>query len=157
MTTSIATVGRVCLCEWSGPVTVTMVVALLSRLRRSERCASDKLVLVLCMRDTSARSIMQRSSTFLDVLPALWAYCQEVIIACQGEEGVLDQLRRALCGSSSLPVATLARPLSFFELLDDAFAHAQGLFPHDVLELRRRRLRSGTWAVVEEQAGEATK
>ena len=44
-------------------------------------------------------------------------------------------------------IARLSKPLGFFELLDDAFEHAQGVFPHDVLELQRQRLRSGTWVV----------
>ena len=150
MTTSIAMVGRVCLCEWAGPVTVTMIVSLLSNLKQVEDRHDEPAVLILNMRPSSARSIMKRSSTFLDVMPALWAYCREVVIVCQGEECVLEQLRRYLCGSASTPIAAPARSLSFFELLDDAFTHAQGVFPHDVLELRRQRLRSGTWSVAED-------
>ena len=52
-------------------------------------------------------------------------------------------------GSASTPISTLARPLVFFELLDEAFDHAQGVYPHDVLELRRQRIRSGMWGVSE--------
>lgn len=141
---SIPTAGHVCLCEWSGPVTVAMVVALLSQLKQVQGDL-DALVLILNIRESSAKSIMHRSSTFIYVLPALWAYCQEIVIACQGENALLDQVRRHLCGSTSTPEATLARPLSFFELLDDAFSHVEGVYPHDVLELRRQRLRSGTW------------
>lgn len=156
MNTSIATVGRVCLCEWSGPVTVTMMVSLLSHLKQTEKNHGESVVLILHLHESSAKAIMKRSSSFLDVLPALWAYCQEVVIACQGESGILDRLRRHLCGSVSTPVATLARPLSFFELLDDALEHVQGVHPHDVLELRRRKLRSGTWKL-REHAEDSTK
>lgn len=150
MTTSIATVGRVCLCEWAGPVTVTMVVSLLSNLKQETTCHGEPVVLMLHLRPSSAKSIMKRSSTFLDVMPALWAYCREVVIVCQGEDGTLEQLRRSLCGSASTPIASLARPLSFFELLDEGFSHAQGVFPHDVLEMRRQRIRSGTWSVADD-------
>ena len=189
---SISTSGHVCLCEWSGPVTVTMVVSLLSHLQQPTvlnrplaaelpmalphhgdapapcvtrprshlaTCTTQSesppkqagddaaaTVLVINLHPSSARCILSRSSTFADVLPALWAYCQEIIIACQDEQGLINHLRRALCGSASTPIATLARPLVFFELLDEAFDHAQGVYPHDVLELRRRRIRSGTWA-----------
>jgi hypothetical protein len=122
-----------------------MVVSLLSHLKQSRERHGEAVVLILHLRPVSAQSIMKRSSTFVDVLPTLWAYCQEVVIVCQGEHGILDQLRRSLCGSVSTPVASLAHPLSFFELLDDAFTHAQGVFPHDVLELRRQRIRSGMW------------
>lgn len=155
MTTSIATVGRICLCEWAGPVTVTMVVSLLSNLKQVEDCHGKPVVLILHLSPSSAKSIMKRSSTFLDVIPALWAYCREVVIACQGEDGILEQLRRCLCGSASTPLASLARPLGFFELLDDAFTHAQGAFPHDVLELRRQRIRSGTWSTERGTDGKA--
>ena len=181
MNASISTFGHVCLCEWSGPVTVTMVVSLLSQLQRGPAASdktsvaalpvalprripgwshpatcntqpvvpvklpSDETLLILNLHPSSARCILSRASTFPDVLPALWAYCQEIIIACQGEEGLIDHLRRALCGSASTPISTLARPLVFFELLDEAFDHAQGVYPHEVLELRRQRIRSGTW------------
>ena len=149
MNTSIATSGQVCLCEWSGPVTVTMVVSLLSQLKQTEQSRGAGLVLIMHLRPSSAKSLMQRSSTFVDVLPALWAYCQEIVFTCQGEDGLLDQLRRTLCGSVTTPIARLAHSLSFFELLDDAFKHAQGVFPHDVLELRKQRIHSGTWRLTD--------
>jgi hypothetical protein len=122
-----------------------MVVQLLAQLKQTEERHGEAVVLILHLRPSSAKDIMKRSSTFLDVLPALWAYCREVVIVCQGEPGILEQLRRSLCGSMSTSVGTLAHPLSFFELLDDAFTHAQGIFPHEVLELRRQRIRSGMW------------
>lgn len=146
MNQSIAIAGRVCLCEWSGPVSVAMVVSLLSQLKRVRQGHGGACILILHMHPSSATSIMKCSSTFLDVMPALWSHCQEIIVVCQGETGILDQLRRTLCGSTSTPISMLARPLGFFELLDEAFAHVQGVYPHDALEIRRRRLRSGTWA-----------
>lgn len=143
MNTSISTSGRVCLCEWSGPVSFTMVVSLLSHLKQTKKRYGEGVILILHLRPPSALSILKRSSTFVDVMPALWAYCQEVVFVCQGERGLLDQLRRSLCGSVSTPVAALAHPFSFFELLDEAFKHVQGVFPHDILEMRRQRIRSG--------------
>ncbi|HMA95530.1 MAG TPA: hypothetical protein VKP30_22730 [Polyangiaceae bacterium] len=143
------TSSHVCLCEWSGPVTVTMVVALLSQLKQAEEGCGAASVLILTVGPSSAKSIVHRSSTFVDVLPALWAYCQEIVIACQDEHGMLDQLRRCLCGSSSTLIATLARPLTFFELVDSAFTYVEGVYPHDMLELKRRRLRSGSWPIYE--------
>jgi hypothetical protein len=143
----ISSSGRVCLCEWSGPVSVSMMVSLLGYLKQAHHERSAALVLVLHLRPSSAKSIMTTSSSFTDVMPALWAYCKEVVIACQGETGLLDQLRRTLCGSVSAPIATLPHPVNFFELIDDAFTHVQELFPHNVLELRRQRIRSGTWSL----------
>jgi hypothetical protein len=141
----VSTAGRVCLCEWSGPVTVTMVVSLLSQLQQLSAPHRGTAVLILHVAAPSARSIMRRSSTFLDVMPTLWAYCQEIIVACPGESRTLDQLRRALCGSASMPIAGAVRPFTFFEHLDDALTYAQDDAPHEILELRRQRLRSGTW------------
>lgn len=146
MNASISSSGRVCLCEWSGPVTVTMAASLFARLKQAHGSEVGAILLILHLRPASARSVLQRAHRLIEITPALWAHCQEIAIACEGEQRLLDQLRRCLCGSASLRGSQLARPLSFFELLDDAFTHAQGLFPHDVLELRRQRLRSGTWS-----------
>lgn len=144
MSSAISASGRVCLCEWSGPVAVTMVASLLGYLKSAQADKGGPLLLVLNMHPNSAMSVMKRSSAFVDVLPALWTHCQEIVIVCQGQDGILEQLRRTLCGSMSTPVASLARPLIFFDLIDDAMTHAQGLFPHDILELRKRRLRTVT-------------
>jgi hypothetical protein len=122
-----------------------MMVSLLGHLKSVEPDQGGSLLLIINMQPVSAASIMKRTSAFVDVLPALWAHCQEVIVVCQGRDGILDQLRRMLCGSVSTPISSLAKPLNFFELLDDAFTHAQGVLPHDVLALRRQRIRSGTW------------
>lgn len=150
MSPSITISGRVCLCEWSGPVTITMVVSLLSQLKHAQEVQGEGSVLILNLSPSSAKDITKRSTVFIDVLPALLAYCQEVVMACEGESGLLEQLRRCLCCSATTPLVTFLRPLIFFELLDDAFTHAQGLFPHDVLELRRQRIRSGVWAMANE-------
>lgn len=143
MNTSTSTVGKVCLCEWSGPVTVTMVVSLLSELKLLEAKQKGSLALILRVNGVAARSISQRSSAFPDVFPALWTYCREIVMVCEDSEGSVEQLRRTLCGSASTPVASLARPLVFFELFEDALNHVQGVHPHDVLEMRRTRLRNG--------------
>jgi hypothetical protein len=126
-----------------------MVVSLLSLLKQLEESRGGPSILILHLKASSAVSIMKRSSTFQDVMPALWAYSQEVMMVCHDDAGTLGQLRRALCGSQSAPMGSLTRPLSFFSLLDDAFTHAQETFPHDVLELRRLRLRSGAWPLAE--------
>jgi len=151
MNSAISASGRVCLCEWSGPITVAMVVSLLGFLKSAEANQRNSLLLIINMHPTSAASVLKRSNSFVDVLPALWADCQEITIVCQGEAGLLEQLRRTLCGSVTTPVTTLARPLNFFELLDDAFTHAQSVVPYDVLELRKQRIYSGTWRLTDSQ------
>jgi hypothetical protein len=148
MNTPIYTSNRVRLCEWSGPVTAIMVAPLLSQLRGAEQDSGETTVLILHLCPTSARSILRCSSAFMDVLRALWVFCQEVVIACPGEPSLLAQLRRRFCGSGTSPTADLARPFTFFGQLDEAFMHLQGVFPHDVLELQRQMLCSGTWPAV---------
>lgn len=41
------------------------------------------------------------------------------------------------------------KSIDYFDLLDDAFTHVQNEFPHEALELRRRRIRSGSRSIVE--------
>jgi hypothetical protein len=143
MSQPISAAGRVCICEWSGPVTVTMVVSLLSHLKRMRETQDRPLLLVLNLREASASSIVRSPNPFQNALPALWAFCQEIVIANEGGQAMISQLRRALCGSSTTPAALLARPICFFEAVDEAFGHAQGVFPHDVLELQRQRILGG--------------
>jgi hypothetical protein len=129
-------------------VTVAALVSLLALVQQRKQRLRDALLLILELQPSSARSIMKPSSSFPDVMPQLWTCCQEIILVCEGEAGISDQLRRALCGSASTPVATLARPMSFFESLDEAFAHAEGVLPFDVLDLRTKRLRWGNYVNV---------
>ncbi|HMA94220.1 MAG TPA: hypothetical protein VKP30_16125, partial [Polyangiaceae bacterium] len=75
--------------------------------------------------------------------------CQEIAVACRAEGAVLTHLRRALRGSASMPIGAGTRSLNFFELLDEAFDHSKDVFPHAVLEMQRRRLRSGSWPICE--------
>jgi hypothetical protein len=145
MNEAISTAGRVCLCEWSGPVSVTMVVSLLSTLKQLANTKGGSLVLLLYLDPLSAKGITKSARAFIDVFPALSAYCQEVVLVCHDDAGTLGQLRRALCGSQAAYLGAPSRPLSFFGLLDDAFTHVQHVFPHDALELRRRRLRNSAY------------
>lgn len=145
MSQPITMVGRVCLCEWTGPVAATLVVALLSQVKCVQERERHLLVLVLCLDESAARSVVHGSSSFLGALPALWSHCQEVVIACPAERSLRHQLRQGLCGPASTPLALVSTPLHFYEALEGALRHAQELSPHDVLELQRLRLRSGTW------------
>jgi hypothetical protein len=149
MNEPISTAGRVCLCEWSGPVSVTMVVSLLSTLKQLDATHQEPNVLILLLKPSSAKSIIKSACSFVDALPALCACCQEITVVCKDDAGTLVQLRRALCGSQAIPLGMVSRQLGFFELLDDAFTYVQESFPHDVLELRRRRIRSGAWGECE--------
>jgi len=126
-----------------------MVVALLSQVKHAQKREQATVLLILALHDSSARNITLHSSSFADVLPALWAYCFEIAIACNGEEGLVDQLKRTLCTSLASPGISLVRPLRFFENLDEAIDHAKNTLPHDVLEMQRRRLRSGSWPIYE--------
>lgn len=151
MSQPITTVGRVCLCEWTGPVTATRVVTLLSQVKYVQE--RDLLVLVLSLDEIATRSIVYGSSSFLGALPALWSHCQEVVIACPAERSLLHQLRQGLCGPASTPLALVSTPLHFHDALEGALRHAQELSPHDVLELQRLRLKSGTWPLLEAEFG----
>ncbi|HEY5957607.1 MAG TPA: hypothetical protein VIV60_13670 [Polyangiaceae bacterium] len=122
-----------------------MTVSLISHLREVEAAGKDEALLVLSLGFPAAKSIVQRSCTLQDALPAIWAHCQEMVIASEGEPRTLNQLRRCLRGPRSIPIASALKPLSVFALLDDALAFLERRCPHDVLELRRQRLRSGSW------------
>ncbi|MGC4068845.1 MAG: hypothetical protein QM784_30215 [Polyangiaceae bacterium] len=143
----ITTFGRVCLCEWDAPIAATEVSSLLARVKDLHASNVDDSILILVMSSTSAASIMRHTSSFVDVMPALWAYCSEVLLVCP-DATLLAQLRRHLCGSARTPVVSLAHPLSFFDTLDVALTHVEGVVPHDTIELRRHRLRSGQWELV---------
>jgi hypothetical protein len=80
---------------------------------------------------------------FLSGLPALCDTCHEIAIVCNAD--ATDALRRAIGRVLGIPSVQLGKRVRFFEMLDTAFACAQEAFPHELLELRRQRIRSGTW------------
>lgn len=139
----ISTVGRVCLCEWSGPVTVTMIVSLLSRLKRIRETADSSVLLILHASPVSSKSMSRSSSPFLNGLPAVMASCHEVLVVT--DDNSIEPLRKATLDALVSSSSQNNKQVHFFALLDGAFMHAQSTFPHEVLELRRQRIRSGTW------------
>ncbi|MGC4069467.1 MAG: hypothetical protein QM784_33405 [Polyangiaceae bacterium] len=145
MNGSVQIVGRVCLCEWEGAVSASTVATLLSQLREVDEFEGEPCILIINVSLSSAKSIATRASTFQDVMPALWAHCQEILVAFEGPASALGQLCRALSKPSATRDAATAHSLRFFTLLDEAFSHTQASFPHEALELRRRRIRSGAW------------
>ena len=145
MNQPISNAGRVCLCEWSGPVTVAMMVLLLSHLRRFRATENSRLLLILKVTAPSAKSMAQNVNPFLDGLPAILACCQEVALVCDDLDTV-STLRQAVHDALKTSVPAAQKSVVYLGLLDDAFMYVQNAFPHEVLELRRRRIRSGTWS-----------
>lgn len=133
MSLQISSAGRVCFCEYSGPITSNMVVSLLSHLKHVRSTKSESVLLLLQLDSAAARSISRGLGPFLGALPVLWDCCLEFIVVLEGG-GAQNPLNRILC------TRPLAQSLRCCESLDEAFSHAQSLFPHDVLELQRRRL-----------------
>jgi hypothetical protein len=152
MNGSVQIAGRVCLCEWDGSVAASTVATLLSQLREVEEVEGEPCILIINVSLSSAKSIATRANTFQDVMPALWAHSQEILVAFEGPTSALEQLRRALSKPSSARDATMVHSLRFFTLLDEAFSHTQANFPHEALELRRRRIRSGAWSPASKDA-----
>ena len=148
MCAAISTSGRVCLCEWTGPVTVTMMVALLSVVRRLRATEEKPLLLLLRVNVPAAKSLAHNGSSFLSILPALFDFCHEVAIICDDNEAI-GAIRRVLTAAGTPLLPALHKPVGFFDLLDEAFTYNLDSFPHEILELPRRRIRSGAWLTAE--------
>ena len=102
MNTPISSVGRVCLCELSGPVTVTMIVALLSNLKRVREAEDGPVLLLLHASAVSARSMALPTCSFLNGLPAILASYQEILIVT--DDANVEPLRNAThCALASSP------------------------------------------------------
>jgi hypothetical protein len=145
MNLPISNAGRVCLCEWSGPVTVTMMVLLLSHLKRLRVTENGPLLGILYVQLPAARSMTRHTSPFLNGLPAILGCCQEVAIVCDDVDTV-NALSHAVHDALASSVPSAQKSIVYLGQLDDAFTYLQNIFPHEVLELRRRRIRSGTWS-----------
>jgi hypothetical protein len=148
MNQPISNAGRVCLCEWSGPVTVAMMVTLLSHVKRLRVTENEPLLLILKATAPAARSMYRHSSPFLGGLPAVLGCCQEIALVCDNP-GIVRNLGFAVHDALSTSVPSAQKSVIYLGLLDDAFTYAQNTFPHEVLELRRRRIRSGTWSTLD--------
>lgn len=137
-----STVGRVCLCEWAGPVSVAMIVGLLSHLKRTRDAEGASLLLIIHASAASLRCMARPSSPFLSGLPALMGSCHELMVV--SSDNALPDLAREQHVVMP-PHYQSSKRVLFYALLDDAFKEAQESFPHEVLELRRQRIRSGAW------------
>jgi hypothetical protein len=136
----ISSAGRVCHCEWTKTVTATMVFALLSQLKRQNSANQTPLLLMLNLHPASLASLAHHANPFFVVIPALLDCCCEIVIAADGDSATLNTLRRHLLRSSPSPTPAIARSIRVFPTVQEAFTHAQSVFPHDVIELRRKNL-----------------
>jgi hypothetical protein len=120
-----------------------MIVSLLSQLKRTRETESGLLLLMLLVTAVSGKSMARSNNAFLGGLPAIMDCCKELIIICDSDG--TKQIGRTV---SNQLTSSCQKTVHVFALLDDAFTHAQNEFPHEVLELRRRRIRSGDWPTV---------
>lgn len=141
MSACISSSGRVCLCEYRGPVDSAMVVSLLSHLKRAREVESECVLLVLELDLAATRSIARGVGPFLGALPVLRDCCLEVVVATETSSVVARQLKRMLEAGSDPCSCQSAKMPRCYESLDEAFTYIRPLFPHNVLELERRRLR----------------
>jgi hypothetical protein len=143
MSISISISGRVCLCEWSGPVTVAMIISLLSRLKKARESQGAPLLLVLNVNPSAARSLLRSPCAFLNTLPAIMDGCYEILVA--SDEDNAYPLGKSIRATLALSTAKRTKSVQSFALLDDALIRAQTTLPHEVIELRCQRIRSGVW------------
>jgi hypothetical protein len=148
MSLHISSSGRVCLCEFNGSITCSMVVCLLTHLKRTRDAGAGVAFLILQLDSNAGVSIVRATNPFVWALPAVRDCCQEFVLAIDGHSPATKQLSRILDGDN-LPLAQPGRPLRCYATLDEAFSHGLALFPQNILELQRRRLREhGTVAEV---------
>ena len=148
MSATISTSGRVCLSEWTGPVTVTMMVALLSVVRRLRATEERPLLLLLRVNVPAAKvwhAMEVRSSRYFQHFLG-FATKSRSFVTIKRHFGAI---RRVVTDAGVPLTRALNKPVSFFDLLDEAFKYSLDAFPHEILELRRRRIRSGAWPTAE--------
>lgn len=131
--------GRACLVQWDTSINVSSVFALLADLNRIRMNAGAPTMLILVTRSTVPLPPSHVLNSLRGALPALLNLCRELLVAIEGSSPDRTLLRAAFIdvggpkGEHKLP--------KIFDTLSEAFAHAQGAAPHDVLELQRLVLR----------------
>lgn len=141
MSLHISSSGRVCLCEFRGLITCSMVVGLLSYLKRTRDAGAGVALLILQLDSSAGTSITRAANPFVGALPAVRDCCQEFVLAVEGNSPETKQLSRILQGGSLPNSAQPGRTPRCYATLDEAFSHGLALFPQNILELQRRRLR----------------
>ena len=115
-------------------------------MKRVREAEDGPVLLLLHASAVSARSMALPTCSFLNGLPAILASCQEILIVT--DDANVEPLRIATHCALASSSAQSAKQVRFFALLDEAFSCAQAFLPHEVLDLRRQRIRSGTWATL---------
>jgi hypothetical protein len=127
--------GRVCLQEWDEPLLVDHVVGLLLDLREARRTRTERPILVLVVNAASLAS-----SSAQDVIPtamhAILDGCAELLVVADPIDARSSVVRSLLTKTA----AHGRTPPQLFRSLDEALRYAQGVAPHDVLELQRQNL-----------------
>jgi hypothetical protein len=120
-----------------------MIISLLSQLKKARGSQGTPLLLVLHVNQSAARSLLRSPCAFLNALPAIMDGCSEILVASDDDNAY--PLGKSIRATLALSTAQHSKSVQSFALLDDALIRAQVTFPHEVLELRRQRIRSGVW------------
>ncbi|MGC4067238.1 MAG: hypothetical protein QM784_21870 [Polyangiaceae bacterium] len=142
MPLSVNIAGRVCLCELKGSLTGTEVIGVLSQVRKVKAEEGVDVELLIYFDLAAATALEHPSNAFLCAFPAIVSDCSEVLLVLPG--ALIRTVSVALRVASN-DVCASRSSLRMLEELDDALQWVQAHFPHEVLELRRQRLRSGIW------------
>jgi hypothetical protein len=130
--------GRACLNDWAQPLTVSDILSLLLDLKRAVAIAGAPVILLAVIRQSVPAPANFLINCLQATVPAILDCCEELVIVVEGADLDRAPLRNAFV--TDRRTATKRTPPRLFESLSAAFAHAQHLAPHDVLELQRQLL-----------------
>jgi hypothetical protein len=128
--------GRVCVQYWAEPLQVDDVVGLLIDLRDARRTSVERPILILVVQNASVANSNARD-VLLTAMPAILDCCAELLVVAATASST-THIVRTLLGKPSAHSRPSPR---LFASVDDALRHAQGIAPHEVLELLRQSLR----------------
>jgi len=130
--------GYACLNDWQRPLGVNDVLTLLLDLRTASENFRKPVLLLVRISESVPLPTHFVLSSIRGTVPALLRCCTELVVVVEG-----GSERAALRAAfQDLKPGTAARSrTTMFETLGAAFAYAQRVAPHDVLDLQRHVLR----------------
>jgi hypothetical protein len=130
--------GRACLNVWDKSLSVSELFTLLADLKRTLAVAGGPAILIIVIREAVPAPADDMLRCMRATLPAIRAYCEELVFAVEGTSAEHALLRASLQSEGAEPGRH--GPSHLFGTLSASLAHMQRFAPHDVLELKRHLL-----------------
>jgi hypothetical protein len=138
---SFISVGLVCLVHWHASVELRDLLSVRGEVQRSRPASGSLGIVVLSIGVEVGLPPGSIAQAFAECVSGLRAECGVLLVAIEGQDAQRRSFRALCCGVESVgptlrAAQARARPIEFYDLLDEALVAARRIAPQDALRLQ---------------------